>query len=170
MTALLINLLCFCLAAGTAVAEPWPDKPPVIGRLEMPQAYWDLTRQAARRHGVSPYVIQGFMAIESRFQPRATSGGGRCVGLMQLNREVAKGLGVDPWDPGENIDGGARILSRLMKRYQGDLKRVARAYHGPGCPPAYVREVVRAVRQASRQGAAYEAAQRHPVVSRLRTR
>ena len=30
---------------------------------------------------------------------------------------------------------------------------MARAYNGPGCPPAYVREVLRAVRQAEKTGA-----------------
>ena len=43
----------------------------------MPQNYWDWTMEAAREHGVSPYVIQGFMAIESRYDPVATSGRGR---------------------------------------------------------------------------------------------
>ena len=134
----------------SAQAQPWPAAPPAIGRLVMPAAYWEWTLEAAREHQVSPYVIQGFMAIESRYKPRATSGRGTCIGLMQLNRDVARGLGVDPWNPRENIHGGAQVLSRLMRKYGGDLKRVARAYHGPGCPPAYVREVLRAIKQARR--------------------
>lgn len=132
--------------------EPWPARPPVIGRLVMPQAYWVWTLEAAREHGVSPYVIQGFMAIESRYEPRASSGRGRCVGLMQLHRDVARRLGVDPWDERQNIHGGARVLSRLLKKHRGDLAKVARAYHGPGTPPAYVREVLRAIRQAKDRG------------------
>lgn len=152
MTAILIKALIFLLLAWPVQAEPWPATPPAIGRLVMPQAYWDWTLEAARKHRVSPYVIQGFMAIESGYRPRATSGHGRCIGLMQLDRDVARSLKVDPWDPRQNIQGGARILARLMKKYHGDLKRVARAYHGPGCPLAYVREVVKAVRQARSNG------------------
>ena len=119
----------------------------------MPQIYWDLTTEAAREHGVSPYVIQGFMAIESRYDPVATSGRGRCIGRCNSTWGVARGLGVDPWNPRENIHGGARVLAGLLKKYRGDLARVTRAYNGPGCHPAYVREVLRAVRQAEKTGA-----------------
>ena len=151
-TALIILALA-CLPASTSQAQPWPAAPPQIGQLSMPQIYWDWTLEAAREHGVSPYVIQGFMAIESRYDPVATSGRGQCIGLMQLDRGVARRLGVDPWNPRENIHGGARVLAALLKKHRGDLARVARAYNGPGCPPAYVREVLRAVRQAEKTGA-----------------
>jgi len=151
-TALIILALA-CLPASILQAQPWPAAPPQIGQLSMPQNYWDWTLEAAREHGVSPYVIQGFMAIESRYDPVATSGRGRCIGLMQLDKGVARGLGVDPWKPRENIHGGARVLAALLKTHRGDLARVARAYNGPGCPPAYVREVLRAVRQAEKTGA-----------------
>ena len=151
-TALIILALA-CSPASISQAQPWPAAPPQIGQLSMPQNYWNWTLEAAREHGVSPYVIQGFMAIESRYDPAATSGRGQCIGLMQLDRGVARRLGVDPWNPRENIHGGARVLAGLLKKYRGDLARVARAYNGPGCPPAYVREVLRAVRQAEKTGA-----------------
>jgi len=151
-TALIILALA-CLPASILQAQPWPAAPPRIGQLSMPQNYWNWTLEAAREHGVSPYVIQGFMAIESRYDPVATSGRGRCIGLMQLDKGVARGLGVDPWKPRENIHGGARVLAALLKTHRGDLARVARAYNGSGCPPAYVREVIRAVRQAKKTGA-----------------
>ena len=151
-TALIILALA-CLPASILQAQPWPAAPPQIGQLSMPQNYWNWTLEAAREHGVSPYVIQGFMAIESRYDPAATSGRGRCIGLMQLDKGVAQSLGVDPWKPRENIHGGARVLAGLLKKHRGDLARVARAYNGPGCPPAYVSEVLRAVRQAEKTGA-----------------
>jgi soluble lytic murein transglycosylase-like protein len=153
MRVALIILALACLPTSISQAQPWPAAPPRIGQLSMPQNYWDWTLEAAREHGVSPYVIQGFMAIESRYDPAAMSGRGRCIGLMQLDRGVARSLGVDPWNPRENIHGGARVLAGLLKKYRGDLAWVARAYNGPGCPPAYVREVLRAVRQAEKTGA-----------------
>lgn len=153
MRVVLIILALACSSASISQAQPWPAAPPRIGQLSMPQIYWDWTLEAAREHGVSPYVIQGFMAIESRYDPAAMSGRGRCIGLMQLDRGVARGLGVDPWNPRENIQGGARVLAALLKKHRGNLARVARAYNGPGCPPAYVREVLRAVRQAEKTGA-----------------
>ncbi len=153
MRVVLIILALACSSASISQAQPWPAAPPRIGQLSMPQNYWDWTLEAAREHGVSPYVIQGFMVIESRYDPVATSGRGRCIGLMQLDRGVARGLGVDPWNPRENIHGGARVLAGLLKKHRGNLARVARAYNGPSCPPAYVREVLRAVRQAEKTGA-----------------
>ena len=153
MRVVLIILGLACLPVSISWAQPWPAAPPPIGQLSMPQIYWDWTLEAAREHGVSPYVIQGFMAIESRYDPAATSGRGRCIGLMQLDRGVARQLEVDPWNPRENIHGGARVLAGLLKKHRGNLARAARAYNGPGCPPAYVREVLRAVRQAEKTGA-----------------
>ena len=107
MLVALIILALACCPASILQAQPWPAAPPQIGQLSMPQNYWNWTLEAAREHGVSPYVIQGFMAIESRYDPVATSGRGRCIGLMQLDRGVARSLGVDPWNPRENIHGGA---------------------------------------------------------------
>ena len=153
MRVAIIILGLACLPASISWAQPWPAAPPPIGQLSMPQNYWDWTLEAAREHGVSPYVVQGFMAIESRYDPAAMSGRGRCIGLMQLDRGVARGLGVDPSNPRENILGGARVLAALLKKHRGNLARGARAYNGPGCPQAYVREVLRAVRQAEKTGA-----------------
>lgn len=103
--------------------------------------------EAGRDYGVDPYLIAAFAAIESRFDPRATSGRGRCIGLMQLERDMARDLGVNPWDPRENIRGGAQVLARLMRRYGGDLRRVCRRYNAKS-NGAYEREIVRAYRQA----------------------
>jgi len=124
--------------------------PPQIGNLAMPAEFWAYTLEAARAEGIDPCIIAGVMAIESRYDPGATSGRGRCIGLMQLDKGVARSLGVDPWDPKENIDGGARILARLLKKHRGDLRLVARDYNGTG-NRAYEREILRAVRQAQRQ-------------------
>lgn len=132
---------------GLAGAQPWPSTPPRIGKLVLSQAYWGYILEAARDYQVSPYIIQGVMAIESRYDPWATSGRGRCQGLMQLDRGVARGLGVNPWIPRENIRGGARILARLLRQDHGDLRRAVRKYNGTG-NRAYEREVIRAVRQA----------------------
>lgn len=127
--------------------------PPQIGTLAMPPEYWRYTQEAAADYRVSPYKIAGVMAIESRYNPRASSGRGRCYGLMQLDRGVAQSLGVNPRDPRENIRGGAQILARLLREHDGDLRLAVAAYNGTG-NQAYLREVLRAVRQAERNAAA----------------
>ena len=74
---------------------------------------------------------------------------------MQLMPTTAKTLGVDPTDLRGNVDGGVAYLSRMLRRFEGDLPRALAAYNaGPeavdryrGVPPyaetqAYVKSVL----------------------------
>lgn len=131
--------------------DPWPQTPPKIGRLELKQEYWNYMKEAARRYKISPYLIQAMAAIESRYDPRATSGRGQCVGLMQLHRDTARKYGVDPWKPRENIMGGAAVLAKLLETYNGDLRRVLRVYNATSTA-AYEREVFKAFNAAMSSG------------------
>lgn len=133
--------------------DPWPATPPQIGKLVLKQEYWHYMKEAARKYQVSPYLIQAVAAIESRYNPQATSGRGQCIGLMQLHRSTAKKYGVDPHNPRENIMGGAAVLARLLKQYDGNLLRVLRVYNAESTR-AYEREVLKAYAQAMTNGAA----------------
>lgn len=133
--------------------DPWPQTPPKIGRLELKQEYWEYMKEAARKYQVSPYLIQAVCAIESRYDPYASSGHGRCYGLMQLHKDTARKYGVDSRNPRENILGGAAVLARLLTQYDGDLRRVLRVYNAE-CTAAYEREVIKAFNQAMSIGAA----------------
>ncbi|MGI8989387.1 MAG: lytic transglycosylase domain-containing protein [Bryobacteraceae bacterium] len=92
-----------------------------------------LIENAAAKQGLSPALLHAVIRQESAFYPCAVSAKG-ALGLMQLMPATADDLGVqDPLDPQENVDGGARLLRRLMDRYSGDLNRVLGAYNaGPG--------------------------------------
>jgi soluble lytic murein transglycosylase-like protein len=141
----LIIFLCLTTAAW---AQPWPQAPPQIGKLELKQEYWDYIKEAAKRYQISPYLIQAVCAIESRYDPYAHSG--NCFGLMQLHIDTAKEYGVlNPFNARENIMGGAAVLARLMRKYDGDIRRVLRVYNAT-CTAAYEREVIRAYNQAMR--------------------
>ena len=52
---------------------------------------------------------------------------------MQLMPETAAELGVaNPFDPKQNVDGGARFLKQLLDKYKGDLPQALGAYNaGP---------------------------------------
>jgi soluble lytic murein transglycosylase-like protein len=141
------TLIIFLLLTVPAWAQPWPTTPPPIGRLYLPQAYWNYIKEAAERYQISPYLIQAVCAIESRYDKDAHSGHGMCIGLMQLHRDTARKYGVDPHDPRANIMGGAAVLASLMQRYDGDIRKVLHKYNST-CTASYEREVIRAYNQA----------------------
>ena len=53
---------------------------------------------------------------------------------MQIIDSTAKYLGINNvWDPKENIMGGAKYLSELLRKYDGNLKFALAGYNaGPG--------------------------------------
>lgn len=121
-----------------------------------------LARAAAARHGLDPDLVLAVVQVESGFAPAARSPKG-AQGLMQLMPGTASALGVsDPFDPAQNLDGGARHLGALVARYQGDLPKALAAYnagegavtrHG-GIPPypetrEYVKQVLKRYRKGS---------------------
>ncbi|MEM9302119.1 MAG: transglycosylase SLT domain-containing protein [Pseudomonadota bacterium] len=84
---------------------------------------------AARSNGLSEAVLRAIIHAESSFRPRAESDMG-AQGLMQLMPATARRYGVaSPFDPAENIRGGAAYLVFLMDRYDGQLKLAAAAYN-----------------------------------------
>jgi hypothetical protein len=111
---------------------------------------------AAREHKVDPSLIAAVIRAESGGMPNAVSRKG-ARGLMQLMPATARRLGVRrPFDPAENIRGGAAYLAELAARY-GDTRAdlVLAAYNAgeravdehKGVPPyretqAYVQRVL----------------------------
>jgi soluble lytic murein transglycosylase-like protein len=92
-----------------------------------------LIAAAAAKYGLDPALIKGVIQSESGFKADAVSHAG-AKGLMQLMDATARGLGVtDSLDPAQNIDGGARFLSYLLRRYDGHVSSALAAYNaGPG--------------------------------------
>ncbi|HKW86022.1 MAG TPA: lytic transglycosylase domain-containing protein [Nitrospiraceae bacterium] len=83
----------------------------------------------AREHRLHPALLRAVIKAESDFDPTATSKAG-AVGLMQLMPETAVKLDVrDPYDPDENIAGGARHLRYLLDRFNGNLALALAAYN-----------------------------------------
>jgi len=77
--------------------------------------------EAAARYAVPERLLWAVIRAESGFDPRAVSPRG-ARGLMQLMPETAAILGVrDPFNPRENIHGGARHLRGMMERFRYDL-------------------------------------------------
>jgi len=86
-------------------------------------------RAAAKKTGVEDAMLRAFAHAESGFDAKATSSKG-AQGVMQLMPEVAREYAVaDPYSAAQSIDGGARHLKQLLRRYKGDLDLVAAAYN-----------------------------------------
>ncbi len=100
--------------------------------------YEGMIRQVADNQGVDPDLVKGIIHVESGYNPLALSSKG-AMGLMQLMPQTASLLGVrDPWDPLENITGGTKYISYLLKKYDGDLTKALAAYNaGPGAVDTY---------------------------------
>ena len=76
-------------------------------------------------------LFQALVWQESRFNPRARSSKG-AIGYAQLMPGTAAKLGVNPHDPMQNLDGGARYLRAQLIRFR-DVKLALAAYNaGPG--------------------------------------
>ena len=105
------------------------------GRHSLPKrasAFKEYVQKASKLHNLPEALLWAFMKVESDFIPSAVSRVG-AQGLMQLMPFTAKDMGVnDPFDPEQNIFGAAKLISILMKRFNGELPLVISAYHAGG--------------------------------------
>jgi hypothetical protein len=92
-----------------------------------------LARRIAQEAGVDPDLFVRLVRQESGFRVDAVSPAG-AQGLTQLMPATARGLGVsDPFDPEQNLRGGARFLRAMLDEFGGDYRLALAAYNaGPG--------------------------------------
>ncbi|MFV2052865.1 lytic transglycosylase domain-containing protein [Aliiroseovarius sp. YM-037] len=109
------------------------------GRYNGP--YLQMARDAARRHGVPEDLFLRLVQQESNWNAGARSHKG-ALGLAQLMPATARRLGVNPRDPYQNLDGGARYLRRQYEKFRTWRLALAAYNAGPqaverhgGVPP-----------------------------------
>lgn len=102
--------------------------------------YDHVISEASKKHGVSFSLLKALIKTESDFDPRAVSKAG-AMGLMQIMPENIRRLEIkDPFDPKDNVMGGARYLKQLINRFNGKLHLALAAYNaGPGVVEKYQR-------------------------------
>lgn len=98
--------------------------------------YMDCFRAAAQEYDLPLVLLLAVARGESNFDPHAKSDR-NCLGIMQIKwPETAKEVGVtrkeDLFEPCVNIHAGARYLSWLLDRFEGDVHLAVAAYnYGP---------------------------------------
>jgi soluble lytic murein transglycosylase-like protein len=91
--------------------------------------YDAIIEKAAVSAAVEPNLLRAVIVVESGFNSRAVSKRG-AVGLMQLMPATASRFGVlNPYDPLENVHGGARYLKFLMDRFGQNVRLALAAYN-----------------------------------------
>ncbi len=91
---------------------------------------------AARKAHISPRLVASVLHVENRggidsAANRVSYAG--AIGPMQLMPATAwNELHVNPWNPRENIEGGARYLAQLLRQFHGNKRLALIAYNaGP---------------------------------------
>jgi soluble lytic murein transglycosylase-like protein len=122
--------------AAPAVA-PVPTIVPAAEAPKVPVTIQEMADAAADKYGLPRKLVRSVIAAESAFRPDAVSYKG-AIGPMQLMPATARELGVNPHDPVQNIDGGARYLRDLLQKYDYFLWHALAAYNaGPGAVDKY---------------------------------
>lgn len=110
-----------------------PEATTSLNKQPPTSKYNGLIEQAAKKHGVDVNLIHSIIKMESNYNPNVKSHAG-AVGLMQLMPITAKAVGVsDRYDIAQNIDGGTKYFSKMLKEQNGDVRMALAAYNaGPG--------------------------------------
>ena len=123
---------------------------------ERSRRYETTIRAAARLYRLPESLLRAVIHTESNYNPNAVSRT-HAMGLTQLMPSTARFLGVtQPFEPRQNIYGGAKFLRLLANRFGGDMVLVLAGYFSGagavqkygGVPPypgvrAYVKAVLR---------------------------
>jgi soluble lytic murein transglycosylase-like protein len=105
--------------------------------LHVPAALVPLFESAAAQSGVPASLLAAVAKQESGFNVNAVSSAG-AEGIMQLMPSTASGLGVNPLDPAQAINGAAQLLGHYLQQYHGSVSLSLAAYNaGPGAVARY---------------------------------
>lgn len=116
---------------GSSSPRTGSDAPAMGGgsSVSLPEDYEAYFEEASAAYGVSAGILKSIAKAESNFNPSAVSHAG-AVGIMQLMPATAAALGVsDSYNARENIMGGAKYISQLLARYQGNISLALAAYN-----------------------------------------
>ncbi len=104
---------------------------------EKKQTYLKLISDAEKKYNIPKGLLENVVRKESNFDEKATSRKG-AQGLTQLMPGTVQSLNknypddvviINAYDPYQNINGGAKLLGLLLKKYNNDLRLTLAAYN-----------------------------------------
>ena len=125
------------------IAEKKEDTSDDQSSKSITSAYNRIIIRKSDKYRLEPSLIKAVIKVESNWNSKAVSQSG-AIGLMQLMPTTAKDMDIiNPFNPEDNIDGGARYLRYLLDKFNGNLPHALEAYNaGParvarhkGIPP-----------------------------------
>lgn len=94
--------------------------------------YRALAAQDAKAAGIDPTYFVNQIQAESGFNPNAISSAG-AEGIAQFMPGTAAGLGINPYNPVQALQGAANLMASYIKQYGGSEAKALAAYNaGPG--------------------------------------
>ena len=101
---------------NAAVTGQTAGGPTQMGNVAVPAAYAGTIEQSAASNGIPASLLAALLYHESRFEPGAVSSAG-AEGIAQFMPATAAGMGVDPTNPTQSIEGAAQLLGSYTRQF-----------------------------------------------------
>lgn len=123
-------------AADSAVAPPGGSAVSGASGSGALAGYATIFQRNEASYGLPAGLLAAVAQTESGGDASAVSPAG-AQGLMQLMPTTAAGLGVNPWDPAQAVQGASELLSGYLHRYKSLPLALAAYNAGPGAVDQY---------------------------------
>jgi cell wall-associated NlpC family hydrolase len=90
--------------------------PTQMGNVAVPAAYAGTIEHASASNGIPSSLLAALLYHESRFEPNVVSSAG-AEGIAQFMPATAAGMGIDPTDPTQAIQGAAQLLGSYTRQF-----------------------------------------------------
>ena len=87
-----------------------------MGNVTVPAAYAGTVEQAASSNGIPASLLAALLYHESRFEPNVVSSAG-AEGIAQFMPATAAGMGIDPTNATQSIEGAAKLLGSYTRQF-----------------------------------------------------
>ncbi len=106
---------------------------PSNGSINRLNKFDEIIDKASKSFNIDKNLIRSVILTESAANPKAMSSA-NAKGLMQLIDSTATDMNVkNVWNPEDNIFGGTKYLSKMLKQFDGDIDKTLAGYNaGPG--------------------------------------